>query len=122
MTFNLYAVFGVMIYYPAIQFSQAACPYPGTSSTVGAVASVLSPVGCDATPVSLSSGLYTFKVHARKTTYQLTARNAEDANEWVAAIQDVSLQLLPLIIHHPQYFTYTMYIYLIPNIDFPACM
>ena len=105
MTFNLYAVFGVMIYY---QFSsQAADLYPSTGSTVGAVAraSVLarhpfSPVDCNAVPVSLSSGLYSFKVHARKTTYRLTARNAEDANEWVAAIQDVSLQLLPLVIHH----------------------
>lgn len=33
-------------------------------------------------------GLYTFKLHARKTTYSLSARSLDDANDWVLALQD----------------------------------
>jgi len=34
-------------------------------------------------------GHYTFKLHSRKTTYEFTAKRADDANEWVAVLQDV---------------------------------
>lgn len=33
-------------------------------------------------------GVYTFKLHARKSTYALSARTADDANEWLLALQD----------------------------------
>ena len=35
-----------------------------------------------------SPGYYTFLLHARKSTLELTAKHAEDAAEWLAALQD----------------------------------
>ena len=35
-----------------------------------------------------TTGVYTFKLHARKSTYALSARTADDANEWLLALQD----------------------------------
>ena len=35
-------------------------------------------------------GPLTFSLHARKTTLKLTAKNAEEADEWILALQDVS--------------------------------
>ena len=32
----------------------------------------------------------TFSLHARKTTLKLTAKNGEEADEWILALQDVS--------------------------------
>ncbi len=36
----------------------------------------------------ISTGVYTFKLHARKSTVSLSARTVDDANEWMLAIQD----------------------------------
>ena len=35
------------------------------------------------------SGVFTFKLHARKNTITLSARSAEEASEWISALQDV---------------------------------
>lgn len=38
---------------------------------------------------SKESGYYTFKLHARKSSIVLSAKTAEEVNEWVTALQDV---------------------------------
>ena len=43
---------------------------------------------CDESEVA-ETGFYTFKLHARKTSIALSARSAEEVNEWVATLQDV---------------------------------
>lgn len=44
----------------------------------------------------ICAGPFTFSLHARKTTLKLTAKNAEDADEWIGALQDVSIFQLHL--------------------------
>ena len=39
----------------------------------------------------LCAGPFTFSLHARKTTLKLTAKTAEDADEWIGALQDVRM-------------------------------
>uniref|UniRef100_A0A1X7T799 PH domain-containing protein n=1 Tax=Amphimedon queenslandica TaxID=400682 RepID=A0A1X7T799_AMPQE len=40
------------------------------------------------------TGLYTFRLHSRKTTYYLTAKTADEAQEWIVSIQYVFCQLV----------------------------
>ena len=39
----------------------------------------------------LCAGPVTFSLHARKTTLKLTAKSSEEADEWIASLQDVSV-------------------------------
>ena len=39
-----------------------------------------------------SAAPVTFSLHARKTTLKLTAKSAEEADEWIVALQDVSIR------------------------------
>ena len=36
-------------------------------------------------------GPFTFSLHARKTTLKLTAKTSQEADEWIGALQDVSI-------------------------------
>ena len=35
------------------------------------------------------TGYYTFKLHTRKSSIALSAKTVDEANEWIAALQDV---------------------------------
>ncbi len=43
---------------------------------------------CDDAEVQ-ETGYYTFKLHARKSSISLSAKSADEVNEWIAYLQDV---------------------------------
>jgi myosin X len=42
------------------------------------------------------TGMYTFRLHSRKTTYHLTAKTVEEANEWVVSLQYAIDSCMPI--------------------------